>query len=70
MHTCQQHVHQISVETLWYLAFLLDTGWPLFETTASSIFEHLFATLPQFGLRPFQRPLSVDIGDPLQAGAG
>jgi miniconductance mechanosensitive channel len=50
-------------------AFLLDTGWPLFETTASSIFEHLFATLPQFGLRPFQRPRSVDIGDPLQAGA-
>ena len=51
-------------------AFLLDTGWPNFETTASSIFEHVFATLPQFGLRPFQRPLSVDIGDPPRVGAG
>jgi miniconductance mechanosensitive channel len=45
-------------------AFLIDTGWPTFETTASSIFEHIFATLPQFGLRPFQRPMSVDSGDP------
>ena len=36
--------------------YLLDTGWPNFETGASSIFEHIFATLPQFGLRPFQRP--------------
>ena len=44
-------------------AFLLDTGWPVYETTASSIFEHVFATMPQFGLRPYQRPLSVDIGD-------
>jgi len=40
--------------------YLLDTGWPEFETSASSIFEHIFATLPQFGLRPFQR----------QSGAG
>ena len=45
-------------------AFLLDTGWPLYEMTASSIFEHVYATLPQFGLRPYQKPLSVDIGDP------
>ena len=45
-------------------AFLLDTGWPLYETTASSIFEHVYATLQQFGLRPYQKPLSVDIGDP------
>lgn len=43
------------------LAALRDDG--------SSIFKHLFTTLPQFGLRPFQRPLSVDIGDPLQTGA-
>jgi miniconductance mechanosensitive channel len=43
--------------------YLLDTGWPNFETGASSIFEHIFATLPQFGLRPFQRPMSVDSGD-------
>lgn len=45
-------------------AFLLDTGWPSFETAASSIFEHVYSTMPQFGLRPFQRPLSTDSGDP------
>lgn len=44
-------------------AFLLDTGWPRFETVASSIFEHVYATLPQFGLRPFQRPFSMNISD-------
>lgn len=41
-------------------AYLLDTSWPDFETGASSIFEHIFATLPQFGLRPFQRAMSAD----------
>ena len=41
-------------------AYLVDTGWPEFETSASSIFEHIFATLPQFGLRPFQRQISAD----------
>jgi miniconductance mechanosensitive channel len=45
-------------------AFLVDTAWQDFEMVASSMFEHIYATLPQFGLRPFQRPLSVDIGDP------
>lgn len=44
--------------------FLTETGWPNFETTASSIIEHIFATLPQYGLRPYQRPMSVDIGVP------
>jgi miniconductance mechanosensitive channel len=39
--------------------YLLDTGWPEFETSASSIFEHIFATLPQFGLRPFQRQIGA-----------
>jgi miniconductance mechanosensitive channel len=41
--------------------YLLDTGWPEFETSASSIFEHILATLPQFGLRPFQRSISTNI---------
>jgi miniconductance mechanosensitive channel len=47
-------------------AYLLDTGWPHFETGASSIFEHVFATLPQFGLRPFQRPMNVFVDDPIE----
>jgi miniconductance mechanosensitive channel len=45
-------------------AYLADTDWVPFETASSSIFEHVFATMPQFGLRPFQRQISVDIGDP------
>lgn len=50
-------------------AFLTDTGWPNFETTASSIVEHIFATLPCYGLRPFQRPISLDISpkEPLRS---
>ena len=61
-------VRQLQVEDdglpLEVYAFLLDTGWPIYETVASSLFEHVYATLPQFGLRPYQKPLSVDIGDP------
>jgi miniconductance mechanosensitive channel len=45
-------------------AFLVDTAWQDFEMVAAAMIEHIYATLPQFGLRPFQRPLSVDIGDP------
>jgi miniconductance mechanosensitive channel len=61
-------VRQLQVEEdglpLEVYAFLLDTGWPIYEAIASSLFEHVYATLPQFGLRPYQKPLSVDIGDP------
>lgn len=61
-------VHQLQVAEdglpLEVYLFLLDTGWPNFELTASSIIEHVFATLPQFGLRLFQRPMSIDISDP------
>jgi miniconductance mechanosensitive channel len=41
-------------------AYLADTDWAPFETASSSIFEHVFATLPQFGLRVFQRQVSVE----------
>lgn len=37
--------------------------------TAASMIEHVYATLPHFGLGPVQRPMSVDIGDPPQASA-
>ena len=67
-------VRQLQVEDdglpLEVYAFLLDTGWPNFETTASSIVEHVYATLPQFGLRPYQRPISTDVGDPPRTAAG
>jgi miniconductance mechanosensitive channel len=38
--------------------YLLDTDWIPFETASSSIFEHMLATLPDFGLRPYQRAMS------------
>jgi miniconductance mechanosensitive channel len=41
-------------------AYLSDTDWAPFETASSSIFEHVFATVPQFGLRLFQRQMSVE----------
>ena len=44
--------------------FLTDTAWVDFEMTAASMIEHVYATLPHFGLRPVQRPMSLDIGDP------
>ena len=44
-------------------AFLMDTAWVDFEMVAAAMIEHIYATLPHFGLRPFQRPLSVNIGD-------
>ena len=40
-------------------AFLTDTALPNYEATASSMFEHIFATLPQFGIRPYQRSISA-----------
>ncbi len=50
-------------------AFLVDTAWVDFEMVAAAMIEHIYATLPRFGLRPFQRPLSIDIGDPPRASA-
>ena len=53
-------VRQLQIEQyglpLQLTVFLLDTGLPEYETAAASIFEHLFTTLPRFGLRPLQWP--------------
>jgi miniconductance mechanosensitive channel len=61
-------VHQLQVSEdglpLEIYAFLVDTAWLDFEMVTASMIEHIYATLPQFGLRPYQRPISVDIGDP------
>lgn len=51
----QLQIQQYGVPLDLYL-FLLDTDWPQYETTAASIFEYVFATLPEFGLRPIQWP--------------
>ncbi len=37
-------------------AFYYPPDWAEFETFQSRLFEHLFAILPEFGLKSFQRP--------------
>lgn len=43
------------------LYFFSDgTSWVPYENLQSEVFEHLFAVLPQFGLRVFQSPAGTD----------
>lgn len=43
------------------LYFFSDgTAWVPYENLQSEVFEHLFAVLPQFGLRVFQAPAGTD----------
>ena len=41
--------------------FTNDTRWAYYEDIQSDIFDHIFAILPQFGLRAFQGPTGNDI---------
>ena len=47
-------------------AFSKSTVWAEYEATQADIFDHLLASLPQFGLRVFQEPTGLDF----QAGSG
>ena len=40
--------------------FSNDTAWANYEGFQADIFDHLIATLPEFGLRPFQAPGGSD----------
>ncbi len=40
--------------------FSTDTAWANYEALQSDIFDHLFALLPEFGLRAFQEPAGSD----------
>jgi miniconductance mechanosensitive channel len=40
--------------------FTTDTRWVAYEKIQASIFEHVFAMLPVFGLRIFQSPAGTD----------
>ena len=40
--------------------FTNDTNWANYESIQADIFDHLFAVLPEFGLRPFQQPSGAD----------
>jgi miniconductance mechanosensitive channel len=41
--------------------FSKDTSWVNYESLQSDIFDHIFATVPHFGLRVFQNPTGNDM---------
>ncbi|WP_076414130.1 mechanosensitive ion channel family protein [Shewanella sp. UCD-KL12] len=41
--------------------FTNDTRWAIYEDIQGDIFDHVFAILPEFGLRAFQGPTGSDI---------
>lgn len=41
--------------------FTTSTAWNVYENVQADIFDHLFAILPEFGLRPFQKPSGLDL---------
>jgi miniconductance mechanosensitive channel len=41
--------------------FSNDTNWVNYEGLQSDIFDHILATLPEFGLRAFQSPAGADV---------
>lgn len=50
--------------------FSRDTSWASYEDLQSDIFDHLYAILPQFGLRAFQQPTGTDLRESLGARYG
>jgi miniconductance mechanosensitive channel len=53
--------------------FSNDTDWVNYEDLQGDIFDHLFALLPEFGLRAFQEPAGVDfakLGAAVAEGGG
>ncbi len=42
-------------------AFANDTDWVAYEGIQSDIFDHIFAVLPEFGLRVYQNPTGHDM---------
>jgi len=42
-------------------AFSKEKGFVEYEQIQASIFEHLFAVLPHFGLRVYQMPTDYDV---------
>src|SRR5690606_13372198 len=42
-------------------AFSNNTQWTVYENIQSDIFDHVFAVLPEFGLRVYQSPTGYDM---------
>jgi miniconductance mechanosensitive channel len=49
--------------------FTTTTAWTEYEGIQADIFDHLFAILPEFGLRVFQQPTGADVAVALQKAA-
>ncbi len=41
--------------------FTNTTAWAEYESIQADIFDHLYAILPEFGLKVFQAPAGTDI---------
>ena len=48
---------------LEFYFFLNEVKWKEFEHLQSSVFDHIYATAPLFGLSIFQTPAGSDIRD-------
>lgn len=63
--TMTQIVRQLAPEPngipLEVYAFSNDTGWVNYEAIQSDIFDHIFAVIPEFGLRVYQAPSGYDM---------
>ncbi|MDY0066899.1 MAG: mechanosensitive ion channel family protein [Steroidobacteraceae bacterium] len=46
--------------------FTATTAWVEYERILADIFDHLYAILPEFGLRVFQQPSGADVGRALR----
>ncbi len=55
--------HGIPVEVY---AFSADTAWKEYETVQADIFDHLIASVPEFGLRLYQAPSGSDFASFIQ----
>src|SRR5690606_34416159 len=49
--------------------YTANTAWASYEGVQSDLFDHLYAILPEFGLRVFQQPGGSDVVAALAAGA-
>lgn len=46
-------------------AFTSDTAWLVYEGIQADIFDHIFAVIPEFGLRVYQHPTGHDVREVL-----
>ncbi len=42
-------------------AFTSDTRWGVYEGVQADVFDHVLATVPEFGLRVYQKPSGMDL---------